>query len=237
MRHPQWPLSAVLALALLGVAGCGGGGDETTSTPTVATTPTATTLSKDELISQGDAICAEVNAAVGTVASSSAESAGRVSQEAALYSGMVERLKGLGAPEDGAGYSEFISAAEELAQAESDAKLAADRGDAAGIEAAESEVSSALASFQSAAQSYGFQNCGEGPSAPPASAGTAPPAEAEQPEGVEEEAAPEGEVEAEAEPAPETETGGAGSPEAGGGTEGGGATEESGGSSGGIGPG
>ena len=46
-----------------------------------------------------------------------------------IYTGMVESLKGLGTPQEAAGYAEFIKAAEELSQAESNAKLADARGD------------------------------------------------------------------------------------------------------------
>jgi len=229
--------SGALGLAILVIAGCGGGDDDSDTTTPVAPVETAAALSKEELVAQGDAICAEVNAAVGTLASSGAASA--ATQAADLYSGMVERLKELGAPSDDTnGYPEFIAAAEGLAQAESDVQLAAERGEAEGLATAESEASSALTSFQSAATSYGFEQCGEGPSAPvPGSAGVPAESEPEAPEGVEEEGevAPE-----EVEEAPETEAGGAGT-EAGGGAEAGGGTgggeSSGGGGSGGIGPG
>jgi len=235
VRFRRIPIFAVLSFAALLIAGCGGGDgdDSSASAPAVATTPTAPTLSKEELIAQGDAICAEVNAAIGSVGAGGAEPTSLAGQVADLYTGMVDSLRGLGTPEDTAGYSEFIAAAEELSQAEGEAKLAAERGDEAALATAESDASSALASFQSAAQEYGFEACGEGPSAPIAPAGTAPPsgeaAPVEVPEA--EEAAPE-----EAAPEPAPETGGAG----GGGTaEGGGAGggAEGGGGSGGIGPG
>jgi hypothetical protein len=230
-----------LPLAALAIAGCGGGGgsDSTASTAASATTET-TALSKEELISQGDAVCAEVNAAVGTVGASSAESSSQVSQVADLYTGMVESLKNLGAPEDPSGYSEFIAAAEELSTAEGEAKLAEERGDSAALSAAETKSTSALASFQSAAESYGFKECSEAPSAPPSTSAATTPSAGE-PESAESAETPEVEAAPEVEPAPET--GGAGSVEAGGGSAGGGtaggSTEGSGGgsSSGGIGPG
>ena len=105
------------ALVALVIAGCGGGGDETeTTTPTVEE-PVA--LTKEELIDQGDGICAEVNAAVGALtASEAAESSGteEVEKVANLYTGMVERLQDLGAPEGDEGdYAKFMEAAEELA--------------------------------------------------------------------------------------------------------------------------
>jgi hypothetical protein len=227
----------LLPVAALAVAGCGGGGggDSTESAP-VATTPTTTALSKAELIKQGDAICAEVNAAVGTVGASSSETGSQAGQVADLYSGMVQSLKALGAPQEAAGYTEFSEAADELSKVEGEVKLASERGDETALGSAESSASSALESFKSAAQEYGFESCSEGPSAPVT---TAPGAS----EGSTEEAEPGVEAEPEAAPeeAPEAapETGGAGGAVEGGGTgggaEGGGGT--SGGGSGGIGPG
>lgn len=230
-------LAGVLALAAVAV-GCGGDdGGETTAAP-VPPPETPTALGKAELIAQGDAICAEVNAAVGTVDATSSEDA--ASQVAELYTGMVDRLKDLGEPsDDAAGYDELVAAAERLAQAQSDVRLAAERGEEEGAAAAEAEASSALASFQEAARTYGFEQCGEGPSAP---VGGAAPVEAggeEEAEALEGEAGEE--VVPEAEEAPDT--GGAGSIEeapAGGGAEAGGGESgggETGGSAGGIGPG
>jgi hypothetical protein len=232
------PTLVPLALAIAGCGGGGGGESTTTSAPPATTTAA---LSKAELISQGDGICAEVNAAVGTVGSTSSGASAQATQVAALYSGMVERLKGLGTPSESAGYSEFLAAAEELAQAESNVKLASEReeeGEA--LSEAEAEASSALSSFQTAASAYGFEKCAEAPAAPtpkPA-AGSETEAGKEAPAGVEEEveAAPE-EVEATPEGAgaveEESAGGGAG---VGGGTEGGGGGT-AGGESGGIGPG
>jgi hypothetical protein len=231
---------ALPAAALL-IVGCGGGGGDDSSESTATTTAAPAALSKAELIEQGDAICAEVNAAVGSVGSSGTENSSPASQAADLYSGMVASLNNLGTPQETDGYAEFSSAAEELAKAEDEVKLASERGDTAGLEAAESSASSALTSFQNAASEYGFKDCSEGPSAP---ATSSPGAEAgeiesggEEAEAIEPEAV---EPEVEAEPAPEVapETGGAGGTAEGGGTagapEGGGTT---GGSSGGIGPG
>lgn len=234
--------SAAFALVVLGIAGCGGGDDEeTTAAPTPPATEAPAALSKEELVAQGDGICAEVNAAVGTVATTDSETASEAVQVADLYAGMVERLRGLGTPnDDTAGYDEFIAAAEQLGQAESDVQLAAERGEEEALSGAESDASAALASFQEAASTYGFTECAEGPSAPAPGAVTGGAAPEEPVEGIEEEEiAPEVEEEVapEAGGAGATEEGraGGGAP-AGGGTEGGG--EAGGGeSSGGIGPG
>ncbi|HEY7255287.1 MAG TPA: hypothetical protein VH476_01270 [Solirubrobacterales bacterium] len=229
-----------MPVAALLIVGCGGGGGETTETTAAAPVATTPTLTKADLLKQGDAICAEVNAAIGTLSEGSSEGASRVAQEADLYKGMVERLKGLGTPEEPEGYEQFMAAADELAQAQSNAALAAARGEAESLETAQTEAGTALSSFQSAASEYGFEDCSEAPSAPvPQAASGEPESEATGgiEEGVEEEEAEEPAPEAVEEPAPETETGGAGSTEAGGGTAGGGEEAGGGSSSGGIGPG
>jgi hypothetical protein len=241
MRLPKIPTIAVplAASAALALAGCGGGGSDSTATTVPATTETTPTLSKEELISRGDAICGEVNAAVGSAASSDAEPSSQMERVADLYTGMVESIKRLGTPAEPAGYSEFLTAAEALSKVEGEVKLAAEREDSAALGEATAKAAPALEEFQTAAGEYGFEDCSEGPSAPPVAGSGSATAE-EEAGGVE--AAPEASEEAEVEEAaPEEvapETGGAGSgaeetaPEgggAGGGTSGGG--------SGGIGPG
>jgi hypothetical protein len=230
-------LGALVALLIAGCGG-GGGGDTETSTPTVEET---TALTKSELITQGDGICAEVNAAVGALSGSETPEAavGESSEKVAnLYTGMVERLQDLGTPEGDEGdYAKFMEAGEELAKVEGELKLAAEREDVAALEEKGQEAAAALESFQSQAAIYGFEDCSAEASAPAVDGGptTAGGEEFESEEGGVE---PEPEyVEPEyEEPAPEEEvapeTGGAGgSPEA---PE---PAPETGGESGGVGPG
>jgi hypothetical protein len=234
MRLSKTSLTLAVPLAALAIAGCGGGGDDSTST---AATTATTALSKADLISQGDAICAEVNKAVGALAVSGAEVPEQITQTSSLYMGMVDSIKALGTPEDDAGYSEFITAAEELSEVEGEVKLAAEREDTAAIGEAASAAAPALEEFESVAGEYGFEECSEGPSTPTAGVtGAGAPEEVEEggveaaPEEIEEEAVPE-EVAPE-EVAPETGGAGGGVEEA--------APEsapETGGSSGGVGPG
>jgi hypothetical protein len=224
----------VVALAIAGCGG-GGGGDTSESTPTTAETTTSA-LSKAELIEQGDAICAEVNAAVGAIKPESSNADARIAD---LYSGMVKSLEKLGPPEEAeVKYGEFQRTAGDVAVAENEVKLAAERGSSRLEEVVErAEVE--LGSFQSYAAEYGFKDCGEEPSTPTTSSSPGSEAgEAEtggaEPETVEPEPV-EPEVEEEAAPEAPPETGGAeggggsGAPESGGGSTGG--------SSGGIGPG
>lgn len=245
MRNPTGHklLLVLCLLVALAVAGCGGGGggETETSTPTVEE-PVA--LTKDELIEQGDGICAEVNAAVGALSGSETPetTAGESTEKVAnLYVGMVERLQELGAPEgDETEYAKFMEAGEELAKVEGEAKLAAEREDVAAMEEKSQEAAAALESFQSEAAIYGFEDCSDEPGLPTTTAGGEEMPGGEEFEGEVEE----GGVEPEAEyvepeyeePAPEEEvapeTGGAGgSPEA---PE---PAPEPGGESGGVGPG
>jgi len=226
-------------LAALLVGGCGGGGDETeTTTPTVEE-PAA--LTEEELIEQGDGICAEVNAAVGALSSSESEGTsptGDSEKIANLYLGMVERLQELGTPEGDSGdYARFIEAAEELGKVEGELKLAAEREDVAAVEEKGGEAAAALEEFQSQAAIYGFEDCSDEPGLPtPVGGGATSGGESEGEEsggGVEVE--PEYEEPAPEEIAPEEaapETGGAG-----GGPEAPEPAPETGGESGGVGPG
>ncbi|HEU4738131.1 MAG TPA: hypothetical protein VFS54_03490 [Solirubrobacterales bacterium] len=243
MRRPghKTLLLVLAALIALVVAGCGGGGDETETTAPTVEEPAA--LTQDELIEQGDGICAEVNAGVGALTSSETEEAGSAEQSekvANLYLGMVERLQDLGAPEESdSEYVKFSEATEQLAKAEGELKAAAAEEDLAGMEEAGQEASAALEEFQSQAAIYGFEDCSDEPGAitPPAGSGESAPS-GEEFEGGEEggvepeyvEPAPEEEIVPEEEVAPET--GGAG-----GGSEAPEAAPETGGSSGGVGPG
>jgi hypothetical protein len=176
VASPMRPRNCLFALPLaaLAIAGCGGGGGggSTASSASVASTPTPAALNKAEYIKEGDSICAEVNAAVGSIGSSSSiRSSSQVGQVAEIYIGMANSLKGLGLPQGGAN-SQLISAAEALSKAESEAKLANERTDSSALSAAETSATSALTSFQSAAQAYGFRKCSEGPRAPSASSGS-----------------------------------------------------------------
>lgn len=236
-------LAALLALL---VAGCGGGGGATTESTT--TTEEAQKLTKAELIEQGDDVCAETNAAVGALDSAPEESAvpATIEKTSNLYTGMVERLQELGPPEGAESkFTSFMEAAEELAKVEGEVKLAAEREDTVALGEAATEAAPALEEFETQAEAYGFQQCGEGPGAPTAGAagGSTGGEGGEEFEGVEEEGGVEAEPEY-VEPAPEEEaapeqeaapeTGGAGGgPEAA--PEGGGETGGS--ASGGVGPG
>ena len=115
------------------------------------TTEAQPTLSKADLIAQGDAICAEVNAAVGTWAQAKPKPPTRSRRPQTSTAAWSKDCRRSAPRKIAAGYEEFADAADELAQATSDAELASARGDEEALAAAQEEVSSSLAAFQEAA--------------------------------------------------------------------------------------
>jgi hypothetical protein len=207
-------LPALLGLALV-ASGCGGGGGDSTTVVHETRKAAKPKLSKASFIAQGDAICGEVNTAVGSVAESAGEPSSQTTQVASLYVGMVQSLQQLGQPTETDGYSEFMGAAEELAKTENEVKAAADKNNLALVEEASQSAVPAVEEFQSQAAVYGFSDCSEGPHAPiaaPETGGAESEAPAEESGGVEvapeeegaiEEVAPEEEIVPEEEAAPE----------------------------------
>jgi hypothetical protein len=245
LKFLLFALPALLALAFV-AAGCGGGGSSTTTAKTQPKEEAASKLAKGQFISQGDAICGEVNTAVGSVSESASEPSSQTTQIANLYAGMVQSLQRLGQPSEIDGYSEFMGAAEKLAMTENEVKAASEQENPALVEEVSQEAVPAVEEFEQQAAIYGFKECSEGPHAPVAapesSSGTEEVAPEEESGGIEvapeEEFVPEEEVAPEEEFVPEEEvapeTGGAGgaieeAPEE--------VTPETGGESGGIGPG
>jgi hypothetical protein len=199
-------LPALLALVFV-ASGCGGGSSSTTTAKKPPKEETAPKLSKGQFISQGDAICAEVNTAVGSVSESAAEPTSQTTQIANLYNGMVQSLQRLGQPSEIDGYSEFMGAAEQLAMVENEVKAASEKENVALLEEASQDAVPAVEEFQQQAAIYGFEDCSEGPHAPAvapeSSAGTEEIAPEEESGGIE--AAPEEEFIPEEEVAPEEE--------------------------------
>jgi hypothetical protein len=245
MRTSRLSITLLVPLAALAVAGCGGGGSSTSDTTQAKAPEKPAALSKASFISQGDGICGEVNAAVGSIDEKESEEASsyeRAAQVATLYIGMIERLTKLGTPSETEGYGEFSEAAEMFAKVENEVNSAAEEENSAALEEASNAAVPALEQFQSEAAIYGFEDCSEEASAPTPAATPGAEAGEEAPEAVEEggvepefeEVAPEEEfVPEEEEIVPEEvapETGGAGGgvgeeevvPEGGGGSESGG---------------
>ena len=141
----------VLALGF-GVAACGGSDDSSDPAP-VATTGTteAVAITQAELITQGDAVCAEANSALGSISTSTADETTKSAQISDIYDGIAQQLGELGTPSDGEPPTDVIAAAQDLADGSTD-----------------------TTEFQTAAEEYGFVDCAEAPEATsyPSSTGT-----------------------------------------------------------------
>lgn len=139
-------VSAGLFVAATGLLVACGGGDEQAPDST-AGEAIEVVLTRDELIAEADGICAEVNAAIGTIDSSeAADESLRAAQRADIYEGLADRLQELGTPSDGSPPTAVISAARALGDSEAD--------------------STDLEAFQAAADEYGLSTCAEDPEAP-----------------------------------------------------------------------
>ncbi|HMT03909.1 MAG TPA: hypothetical protein PKD76_00020 [Solirubrobacterales bacterium] len=135
----------VASVLALGLAACGGGDDEEPAPVTTATTDAAeaVTITTEELIDQGDEICAEVNAAIGSIDASTADEETKASQREGIYEGLAESLGALGSPTDGEPPTDVIAAVQDLADGSTD-----------------------VAALQTAATDYGFSDCAEAPEVP-----------------------------------------------------------------------
>ncbi len=233
------PMLLAVPMIALAVAGCGGSDDPAPTPPAAEQPAEPEALTKDQLIAQGDRICAEVNAAVGTIdGSTTIAESDKAGQKADLYDGLADRLEDLGTPSDGDAPTAVIAALRGEPTSDATAGTEAETG-------AESAAGSDPAAFQEAAAAYGFSDCAEAPSAP-TSTGTESDGSvgAEGTDGTDSsggestytEPAP---AAPETQTAPPADTGGV-NPNAGTGGDGGtdgGSGNSSGGNSGGIGPG
>lgn len=153
-------------LLALTIAGCGGDGDSTATSPAETVTGPAP-LSKQQQVSQSAVICSAMNAALGPLVFGDEGGEDRVRQIAVLYRRMAEMLEVVEHPRDDAtGYAEFMAAAARLKKEEGDLVRAAVRGEAEALAAAEDEASSALGSFRAASAVWGAPQCAGGPDPP-----------------------------------------------------------------------
>jgi hypothetical protein len=176
MRRLRLTLVPALVLgAGLILSACGDDGSPEVSI-NVPTETTASTLSKQDYITDADTACEEVNTAISQFAASG-QGLTEADQIADLRAGLADQLKELGPPEeDRATADQFIAAVQAQVQAGQKIALANERGeDTAEFEA---ELQTAKDQAAAAAQSYGFQQCGQEVSssatttAPSASSGT-----------------------------------------------------------------
>jgi hypothetical protein len=236
----MWRVQHVLiAAAVVGVAialsACGG--DSSPEQQIVVPTETQASQGKTEFIAQADSVCAEANTSIEQFAASG-QGLTEADQIAQLRQGVVDQIKQLNPPTDPT-LDQFLNAVSAQAAAGEKIGLALQRGE--DTTEFETELADARTQAETAAASYGFQECGQpisssgtstsavSPSSPSSdTGGTVTPSEPST-----------------AAPPSSDGTGGAGSgtPDTGGGTGGdtggdtGSGTGGTGGNSGGIGPG
>jgi hypothetical protein len=241
----MWRVRHVFVLAAavgVGVALSACGGDSSPETPIAAPTETQQSQGKEQFVAQADSICAEANSSIQQFAAAG-QGLTEADQIAQLRQGVVDQIRQLQPPSD-PNLDQYLTAMSAQVSAGEKIGLALQRGeDTAEFE---TELANARTQAETAAASYGFQECGQ----PISSSGTSTSSSSSSG------SASSGGTVAPSEPstAPSTESGTAdtgggtgsdtGSSGTGGGTEGGtggdtggGTGGTGGGSSGGIGPG
>jgi hypothetical protein len=150
------------AVPAIVIVACGGDDDA----PIVAaptTTAPADQLSKDEFIDEADGVCAEANAAIANLAETSAgDPSTAVAEEREILEGELDQIDSLGAPsEDETTLNDFIDALESLLDTLGKQELAAERDDATALTELETEEATARTELTTAAEEYGFRDCGQ----------------------------------------------------------------------------
>jgi hypothetical protein len=154
-------LAAVVGAALV-LSACGG--DDSPEQPIIIPTETTTgSLGKDEFIEEADAVCAEANAAIAEFVANG-EGFSASGEIASLRASVIDELQALGPPDDDrATYDSFIAGFEAQVEAGEKIALANERG--ADTAEFETELDAAQAETLTAAESYGFTECGQEASA------------------------------------------------------------------------
>jgi len=150
---------AVVIGAGFTVSACGG--DSSPEVPIVVPTQTTTasSSSKEDFITQADAVCEEANAAISQFAAAG-QGLTEADQIADLRQGVVDELNALGPPEDDRQtLDQFLTAMEQTVEAGKKIALAQERGeDTAQFE---TELDTARSEAETAASAYGFEECGQ----------------------------------------------------------------------------
>jgi hypothetical protein len=158
-----------VALALLvgafsasAIVACGGD-DDAPIVPVETQTAPTDQLDQDAFIDEADSICEEANVAIASLADTSAgDPSTQISEEQEIVEGVIDQIDTLGAPsEDESTLDDFIDAFEELADNLGKQELAAERDDATALAEAQTEEASIRAEIASAAEDYGFKECGQ----------------------------------------------------------------------------
>ena len=168
MRTLRTIAAACLAGLALAAAGCGGDDDPSIQdivndleSTTTTTSEAPASLSADEVIAAGDAVCAEANAAINSLTET--DRAIAAEQVRSITDGMRRDLRSLEAPDDsGAGdLQSLVNALGDQVTALEQRASTARAGDEAGYEAAGIALAAARDAALVAGEAYGFESCGQ----------------------------------------------------------------------------
>jgi hypothetical protein len=169
LRGSMWRVRHVFVLAAavgVGLALTACGGDSSPETPIAIPTETQESQGQDQFIAQADSICAEANSSIQQFAAAG-QGLTEADQIAQLRQGVVDQIRQLNPPSD-PNLDQFLTAMSAQVSAGEKIGLALQRGeDTAEFE---TELANARTQAETAAASYGFQECGQ----PISSSGTSP---------------------------------------------------------------
>jgi hypothetical protein len=166
--RPVWagraylPLAGVVAVAAAALLAAGCGGDDPAPIEPVPDTSdqASVALSKSDFIAQGDAICAETNAALAALDTGTAggDPQYQAQQQVQITRTELQSLESLPPPDQNRSVLDrLLSALEDQVDALSRKSAAIEQGDDPA--AAEAEADTAASSAQAAAAEYGFEDC------------------------------------------------------------------------------
>ena len=154
------PALSLLVGGALMLSACGG--DDSPEQPIVIPTETTASLAKDEFIEEADAICAEANSAIAAFVEAG-EGFTESGQIADLRQSVIDDINALGPPaDDQANLDGFLSGMGAQVAAGEKIALANERG--SDTTQFETELDAAQAETLTAAEAYGFTECGQEPS-------------------------------------------------------------------------
>jgi hypothetical protein len=155
VRHLFVPAAVVGA----GIALSACGGDSSPETPIVVPTETQPAQGKAQFIAQADSACADANSSIEQFAAAG-QGETEADQIAQLRQGVIDQIKQLDPPaEDSTTLDQFLNALADQVSAGQKIGLAVQRGE--DPTEFQSQLDNAKSQAETAASSYGFQECGQ----------------------------------------------------------------------------
>jgi hypothetical protein len=155
-------LAGVFIIIVLLVRSCGGDSDETTTTTPLGASGVggATSLAQADYIAQGDDICRQTNTSISQISAGDANAA--ASEQGTNIASELNQLQTLPPPTEGQDELDaFLQALQDQVDLYEKRDVAVERGDDSAIADIDSKIAAAEDEAQSAAQTFGFEACGD----------------------------------------------------------------------------